>query len=257
VAVAPRQEVDRVFFDGIEFTREEGPLALSSELRRELNRLMAEAAGGPVAPSETEAHLAAANLAHFVWSVGGPSRRLVAYALNELYEVDVGDKGKKRAANFFSSAYLSKEIRWKFSLYHFLGSMRTTGDETYLFARTQSPLMISFFGRFCKLSGYQFFSPTSRRVPADVARLVGERFGTEGLVVRGAHRSRASVAPVVTRSAQVSKILGKLDLAAGDACVLVGRKLETAPAPRLLASAVNFGAPKVPSPLPLGVAQRL
>lgn len=252
-----------MFFDGIEFTREEGPLALSGELRRELNRLMAEAAGGPVAPSETEAHLAAANLAHFVWSVGGPSRRLVAYALNELYEVDMsekgekGNKGKKRAANFFSSAYISKEIRWKFSLYHFLGSMRTTGDETYLFARTQSPLMISFFGRFCKLSGYQFFSPTSRRVPADVARLVGERFGTESLVLRGAHRSRASVAPVVTRSAQVSKILGKLDLAAGDACVLVGRKLETAPAPRLLANAVGFGSPKVPSPLPLGAVQRL
>ncbi|HEU4403691.1 MAG TPA: hypothetical protein VFS43_00125 [Polyangiaceae bacterium] len=239
-----------MFFDGIEFAREEGPLSLPPALRRELNRLASEASGRHVPPEETETRLAAANLAHFVWSTAGRSRRLVAYALNELYEVELG--GEKRAANFFSSAFIAKEIRWKFSLYQFLGSLRTTGDEAYLFVRTQSPLMISFFYRFCKLSGYQFFSPLSQRVPLDVTQLVAGRFGAEGLVLKGAYGRRASMAPIAARSTQASKILGKLDVAAGDACVLVGRKLEHERAARALPGAAGFGIPKPPRALPAG-----
>jgi hypothetical protein len=120
------------------------------------------------------------------------------------------------------------------------------GDEAYLFAKTRDPIMIGFFSRFCRLGRYRLFSPLNRRVPPDVGGLVAGRFGTEGLVQRGALGRSANMMPIATRSTQASKILSRLDLAAGDECVLVGRSFGLGGPARRLLRGPGLGAPKAP-----------
>jgi hypothetical protein len=210
-------------FSKIEFIRRHGNQDQAPDFVREVNQLTALACAAPVPLEETYARLAEANLGHFVYRTQGGERTLIAYSLNQVFDVTL--RGRSQTVNYFSSAFLLPNLQAKFSLYHYLGSLRITGRETFLMVRTQSPVVVSFFARFCKLYRCRVYTPLNKHLPADVTELVRSRFAQDGLIYRGVYGRRITGAPVPAKGGLSRRVMALIEPARGDACVLVAKRL--------------------------------
>ncbi|HEU4403686.1 MAG TPA: hypothetical protein VFS43_00100 [Polyangiaceae bacterium] len=210
-------------FSKIEFIRRHGTQDRAPDFVREINRLTALACAAPVPIEETYARLAEANLGHFVYRTQGGERTLIAYSLNQVFDVTL--RGRPHTVNYFCSAFLMPNLQARFSLYHYLGSLRITGRETYLMVRTQNPVVISFFTRFCRLYRCRVYTPLSKRLPSDVTELVRARFAQEGLIYRGVYGRPLTGSPVPARGGLSRRVMALLEPSRGDACVLVAKRL--------------------------------
>ncbi len=210
-------------FSKIEFIRRHGTQDRSADFVGAVNRLTALACAAPVPLEETYARLSEANLGHYVYRTVGGERQLIAYALNQVYDVTL--RGRRQTVNYFCSAFLMPNLQAKFSLYHYLGSLRLTGRETFLMVRTQNPVVVSFFTRFCKLYRCRVYTPLNKRLPSDVTELVRSRFSHDGLIYRGVYGRAITGAPVAAKGGMSRRVMALLEPARGDACVLVAKRL--------------------------------
>ncbi|NQT50265.1 hypothetical protein HQ571_06245 [Candidatus Kuenenbacteria bacterium] len=223
-------------WEGVEVKRVIGEQSDEPIFVREVNRITAASFGADVPIEETYDHLEEANLGHFVYMSKDGFPRLIAYALNETFEIDWFNGVNERTAtvNYFSSAFILPEIRKQFSLYKMLGSMRLTHDEDIIMTRTQNPIVMSFFAWLCEFQGMRLLSPhrgtrPGHHLPNAISVAIKYKFELENqfrwnMIFPDAYGRCLTGQPIEAKTPFSEDITQQLDVLAGDAALLVGRK---------------------------------
>ncbi len=208
-------------WDKLEVVKHEGVLPFDEAFVREANQVTAAAFGYPVPLQETYDHLAESNLGHFVYIEEDEERKLIAYALNYLFEVEVGNQTLR--VNYFSSAFILTGFRRDLLLYKWLGRLRLMQNEDIILVRTQSPIVISFFTWLCELARMRLVSHLDDTVvPDGVMAALQHKFGDTTMIWPGVYGRCLTGEPVEPKTPLAQQLSSKIDVTAGDAIILVG-----------------------------------
>ncbi len=208
-----------MLWDKLEVVKHQGVLPNEETFVREVNQVTAEAFGFPVPLQETYDHLAESNLGHFVSVAEGGQRRLIAYTLNDVFDID--NKGRLRI-NYFSSAFILPEARRDFALYRMLGTLRLMRNEDMIMVRTQSPIVMTFFAWLCEFNRMRMLTHLSTSLPPEVSSAIQHKFGTTDMVHPGAYGRCLTGEPIKPKTMIARQLSKQIDVTAGDAIILVG-----------------------------------
>jgi hypothetical protein len=225
-------------WDKMEIERLMGEMPKTMPFIREVNDVTAKSFGCNVPIQETEEHLTESNLGHFVYLKDNGRPRLVAYALNDIFDCTFshGEEFKESTTlkvNYFASAFIIPEIRRQFALYKLLGSARLLNDEDVLMVRTQNPIVMSFFAWLCQFTGMELHCPTryptNGRLPKNVTQTVSQKFGKmclwpKDLLFREVYGRCLTGKPIEATTPFTKELTRRLAPYAGDAVVMVGVK---------------------------------
>ena len=208
-----------MLWDKLEVTRHRGKLPNEEVFVREVNRVTAEAFGFAVPLEETFDHLAESNLGHFVSVAESGHQRLIAYALNDLFNINHKDQLR---VNYFSSAFILPEAQRDFALYKMLGTLRLMRNEDMVMVRTQSPIVMTFFAWLCEFTRKRMITHLNRSRPPQVDAAIEHKFGTTDMVHPGAYGRCLTGEPIKPKTVLTRQLSEQIDVTAGDAIILVG-----------------------------------
>jgi len=208
-----------MLWDKLEVSKHQGSLPSEESFVREVNKVTAKAFGFPVPLQETYEHLAESNFGHFVHVVEDGRKRLIAYALNDLFTVQFFVQYK---VNYFSSAFILPEARRNFALYKMLGTLRLMRNEDMIMVRTQSPIVMTFFAWLCEFRRLRMISHLSNPCPEKVVVAVEKKFRTSEMIHLGAYGRCLTGKPVEPKTLLTRQLSKQVDVNAGDAIILVG-----------------------------------
>jgi len=210
-----------VTWNKLEIERELGDQPNEESFVRQVNAITAECFGCEVPLQETYDHLTEANLGHYIFVEESGEKKLVGYALNDLFEVEVN--GKSYRANYFSSAFILPHYRRNFMLYKMLGTARLIQDEDLIMVRTQNPIVMSFFAWLCEFFRMRMVTHLESKVqPALVRKALQQKFGNTELFCPGVYGRCLTGAPVEPKTKFSTELMRELDPDQGDALILVG-----------------------------------
>ena len=204
--------------DDLSIKRVQGQLPMSREFVLQANAVTAASFGQKVPLLETFEHFGESNLGHFVFD---GKNRLIGYTLNEIYAAQTS--GGEIKVNYFSSAFVLREVRRKICLYKMLSSLRLDYTEQVVMVRTQNPLVITYFTRICEMARLELFTP-DKRLPTDLDEIVFEKFRRHGLRHDGVYGRCLTGTPVEPKTDFTKRLFADLKPQNGDAIVLIGKK---------------------------------
>ncbi|MFH1315757.1 MAG: hypothetical protein ABIH67_05190 [Candidatus Uhrbacteria bacterium] len=208
-----------MLWDKLEVTKHQGSLPSKESFVREVNKVTANAFGFPVPLQETYEHLAESNLGHFVYVVEDGRKRLIAYALNDVFTVQFFAQYK---VNYFSSAFILPEMQRNFALYKMLGTLRLMRNEDMIVVRTQSPIVMTFFAWLCEFNRMRLLTHLSTSQLPQVDAAIEHKFGTTNMVHPGAYGRCLTGEPIKPKTLIAQQLSKQIDATAGDAIILVG-----------------------------------